>query len=506
MLALRLRAFLAFTLAMSLLLLAWPHPSVAAVSILRAELKGSDLRLEGDRAVPAAPILVDGIERGRADTDGRFRIEVRNFSSPTCRISVDDGTGAVAVSLQGCTPTQEAPAVAMVGLNPASITGGTPSAGTVTLSAAAPTGGAVVALASSNAAVATVPPSVTISAGQTSATFTVTTQTVAASHAVTISATYGGATRTAALTVAPSWQSGGILAALTISPDTVTGGESSQGTATLTGSVATDTLVTLSSTDTTVATVPPSVTVPAGASSAIFTITTQPVSGTGTFSWISGAAGGQTWGASINVNPGAPASAPTVEAVTFAPSTVGGGGASTGTVTLSGAATDGAIIALSSSHPDLVQVPAEVVVPANAASRAFSVTTQVVPANVEVTITATANCCGATGTRAGTITVTTAPPPTPDTVRITKVQWKRCIFTIEATSTNPNAILTVHLTSSGSEILRLSHLGGGNYAGERVWRAPGTNVPVDITLKSTFGGSDAATVSDPEAGRCKADL
>jgi hypothetical protein len=89
-------------------------------------------------------------------------------------------------------------------LNPTSVTGGASLQGTVTLSGAAPSGGAVVMLASSNGAVASVPPSVTVAAGATSASFSVTTTPVSVSTNVNISATYAGLTRTAVLTVRPS--------------------------------------------------------------------------------------------------------------------------------------------------------------------------------------------------------------------------------------------------------------------------------------------------------------
>jgi len=88
-------------------------------------------------------------------------------------------------------------------LNPTSVTGGVSLQGTVTLSSAAPSGGAVVMLASSNGAVASVPSSVTVAAGATSASFSVTTTPVSVSTTVNISATYAGLTRTATLTVMP---------------------------------------------------------------------------------------------------------------------------------------------------------------------------------------------------------------------------------------------------------------------------------------------------------------
>src|SRR5262245_6925059 len=87
-------------------------------------------------------------------------------------------------------------------LNPTSVVGGNPSTGTVTLTAAAPAGGAVATLASGGAA-ASVPASVTVAAGATSANFTVTTPAVNVSTLTTISATFG-VTKTAVLTVNPA--------------------------------------------------------------------------------------------------------------------------------------------------------------------------------------------------------------------------------------------------------------------------------------------------------------
>jgi hypothetical protein len=71
----------------------------------------------------------------------------------------------------------------------------------VTLTSAAPTGGAVVRLESSNVDAARVPSSVTVAAGATTATFTITTPTVSTRVNVTITASYSGVERTATLTV-----------------------------------------------------------------------------------------------------------------------------------------------------------------------------------------------------------------------------------------------------------------------------------------------------------------
>src|SRR3989441_7543226 len=91
-----------------------------------------------------------------------------------------------------------------VTLNPTSVVGGNPSTGTVTLTAPASAGGAVVTLVSTGA-VASVPASVTVPAGATSATFTITTPVVMGFAAQSdIIATFGGVSRAATLTVTPS--------------------------------------------------------------------------------------------------------------------------------------------------------------------------------------------------------------------------------------------------------------------------------------------------------------
>ena len=100
-------------------------------------------------------------------------------------------------------PAPPAPTVTLTSLtlNPTSVIGSLQSStGTVTLSAPAPAGGATVALASSNGA-ASVPLTVTVPVGATSATFTVDTSVVVVATSATISATYNNVTQTATLSV-----------------------------------------------------------------------------------------------------------------------------------------------------------------------------------------------------------------------------------------------------------------------------------------------------------------
>jgi len=100
--------------------------------------------------------------------------------------------------------TQLAGALVSLALNPTTVTAPNPSTGTVTLSGPAPAGGLAVTLTSSDTRKARVPATVTVAAGQSSATFTVTTltgQLGGGQNPVTITATLAGTGRTAVLNV-----------------------------------------------------------------------------------------------------------------------------------------------------------------------------------------------------------------------------------------------------------------------------------------------------------------
>ena len=95
------------------------------------------------------------------------------------------------------------PALAGLSLAPARVRGGGAALATVTLAAPAPAGGVAVALASSDSAHATVPASVDVAAGASSAPFLVATRPTRRDAPVTVTASAGGATLSAALTVTP---------------------------------------------------------------------------------------------------------------------------------------------------------------------------------------------------------------------------------------------------------------------------------------------------------------
>jgi hypothetical protein len=220
-------------------------------------------------------------------TNGRGMMTISSGTGGTAAIYMISPSKFVAVPLNDPNPAiwdfEAAPAptpisLTSLSLNPATVTGGNSSTGTVTLSAPAPAGGAQVALSSSNTGAANVPVGVTIAAGVSSGTFIASTSAVASQTAVTISATYGGTTQSASLTVNPVPPPPVTLASLTLNPSSVAGGvQSSTGTVTLTGPAPAGGMQVSLTSNNGAASVPASVVVPAGATSATFTVSTSVV-------------------------------------------------------------------------------------------------------------------------------------------------------------------------------------------------------------------------------------
>ena len=283
------------------------------------------------------------------------------------------------------------PKVTSVTVASASIASTATTTGTVTLSTNAPVGGKVVTLTSSNTAVATVPVSVTVPAGTRTATFTITAGTVVANTAVTITASTNGSSGTATVTVTPPVAA---LSGITTNVAAITGGVAVTGTVTLTRAAPTGgAVVTLASSSTTIGTVPASVTVAAGATTATFAITTRTVTAASTLT-VTGTYLGVAKSASITVN-----AVRLVSALTLNPTSVKGGTNSTGTVTLTGPATEAVVVTLTSATTTVARVPASVTVPAGATTATFTITT------LTQTATRTSIITAATGTTSRTATL-----------------------------------------------------------------------------------------------------
>lgn len=176
----------------------------------------------------------------------------------------------------GYNPTPSSIALSSVAVSPSSALGGQSRTGTVTLTGVAPAGGAVVNLASS-IATAQVPASVTVPANASMANFTVTTSPVSSHTAGNISASYNGVTTSTTITLTAPATAG--LSSLILNPTTVTGGATSIGTVTFSAPAPSGgLLVNLTSSNSNRASVPASVSIPAGSLSASFNVVTARVS------------------------------------------------------------------------------------------------------------------------------------------------------------------------------------------------------------------------------------
>jgi len=199
----------------------------------------------------------------------------------------------------GWNPVGAAASLSGISVSPASVTGGANATGTVALSAAAPAAGAQIALASNQPAVL-VPASVGVGAGATSATFPITTSAVASTTTASLTATFAGVSRSALLTVQPA--AAATLATLAVQPSKVVGGTRATGSIALTAPApAGGLVVALASSNASFATVAPSVTVAADASSATFSIDTATTRKNRSVT-ISASAAGRTVSASLTVS------------------------------------------------------------------------------------------------------------------------------------------------------------------------------------------------------------
>jgi hypothetical protein len=331
-------------------------------------------------------------------------------------------------------------------VTPSSVAGGASSSGTVTLSAAAAAGGAVVAVSSSSSA-ASVPGTVTVAAGATTATFSITTSSVTSSTPVTITANFGGVSRSATLTVTapapPPTPSAPTLVspanqAIVALPVTL---DWSDVTAAASYLIQIDDASTFSA---------PRV-VEQMVTMSQFTVASLAAR---QHWWrVRGINSAGTAGAWSSVRSFTPQSTPApsaLSAVSVTPSSVIGGNASQGTVTLTTAAPSGGFVVTLSDNSTTATVPASVTAAQGAASATFAITTSTVTTSTPVTITATAGAV----TRTTTLTVAPA---------------------------GQNATLTV--TATGR-------------SGERITSSPaGINVFVGSSGSASFAGGTAITLS-----------
>jgi subtilisin family serine protease len=238
-----------------------------------------------------------------------------------------------------------------------------------------------------------------------------------------------------------SSQASPISFSLTLNPTSVNGGNTSTGEIILSAPAPSGGAVfSLSSNNTSVATVPPSVSIAAGSTMAAFPVSTM-TSANSTTVTISASNSGSTQTASLTVTPQPPPGGPTLTSLSFNPNPVVGGSSSSGAVTLSGPAPNGgALVSLSSSNPGVAAVPASVTIPFGKTSASFTANTSIVTAPTKVTVGA--SYAGVTQTSSLTVT----PPLPPGTPAGTYTLTITGTSPITGTSGNRTHNTTVSLT------------------------------------------------------------
>ena len=286
-------------------------------------------------------------------------------------------TGTLTIARQTFTVTQLPPlAVKSLTLKP-SVIGGNEFVGVVALNNPAPPSGAVVKLADDLAAT-NVPADLTFASGESTKSFRATTSRVSAAQAGTVTAQYGTTTVSTPFSVEPL-----VITSLALSTNTVIGSLGLTGTITFNGHVPSGGAVVALSDDLNATTLPASLNVAAGAPKGTFKISTAVVLSK-QVGLVTAAYGGASLTAGLTVRPVG------VLNVSVSPSSVVGGNAITGTVTLERPAPVNLNVTLAHTVAS-VTVPTKVVVPSGATKQTFTMTTKAVTSFQRGTLTASLN-------------------------------------------------------------------------------------------------------------------
>ena len=342
-------------------------------------------------------------------------------------------------------------------LTPQYLIGGNTSTGTITLAAPAPAGGIVIALKSSTTTIATVPATVTVAAGQTTASFPISTNLVLVDSPLYITATFGTSTLTN--TLVPQ----ALLAGLALSPVSVIGGAGSTGYIGLNDKAPSGGITVNVSSNNGAASVPATVPIAEGNFGATFAISSSAVL-TATTATISAKYAGATKTANLTVNP------LNILSVNLSPTSVTGGVSTTlNKVTMSAVAPADTVVNLSSSDPG-VSLPASVTVAAGTSvSPVFTITTSLVSATTPITISASYN--GVIKTATLTVSPIVATPSLSPTAVVGGVSTT--LNKVNLSVPAPAGGVSVNLTSSD----------------------PGVGVPASVTVAAGMTSSPYFTIT-----------
>jgi len=173
---------------------------------------------------------------------------------------------------------------------------------------------------------------------------------------------------------------------------------------------------------------------------------------------------------------------------TLSPTTIGNGSSATATVTINEVAPKGGIpIAITSSNTKSVNPPNTLTIQAGATSGSFTFSGSGTSI-VTLTVTYSGALAVQTSSASAQISVVSQ-----DTIHVTSATWSTSThqFNVTATSTNPNAILTVTLASNGQNLGTMTSQGNGTFT----LQTQLATQPGNINVKSSLGGSTGQGVS-----------
>lgn len=416
-------AALVTKLACSAAILTGSGSTVCTVTLTRAAPYGGALVTLGKNnaqlTVPASVTVPSG---STSTTFAATAAAITAAATATLSASLNGSSAGFAVSLS--------PSILLTTLAcaPAAITGSGSTLCTVTLNAPAPAGGAVISLADNNPALA-LPASVTVPAGSTSTTFTATAALITATGTATINASLNGSSAGLSVSLDPA----ALLTALNCTPSTLTGSGTTSCSVTLNRTAPVGgALVSLASNNPAL-TVPASVTVPSGVSSATFNASASSITVAGTAT-LSASLNGSSAGFAVTLSPLA-----TLTSLSCTPASLATGASGTCTVALSSAAPAGGSTVTLASSSALLSVPASVTVAAGSSSTTFAI--KALSFTTDSTATLTASLASAT--RTFPVKLVASMVPTSIT----------CVYSTLTSNTSTNCTVTLNRAAPGGGAL-----------------------------------------------------
>lgn len=270
----------------------------------------------------------------------------------------------------------------------------------VQLSVGVPAAGATINLGSSNQSAAPVPATIAMQGNAGWTQFQMNAGQVTAPTPVTLTATLNGASATGEFTLMPS-----SLKLVRVTPTTISGGTYAGGTIMLNGQAPAGGAVVSVSSNSSAATPPSTVTIPAGSYSAPFTLPTSNVTSS-TVVTITAAWNGAAVQTPVTVAPGPPPTAFTI----FPATVVGGQGSSDGTVTIATSASFDQYLSVTSNNAAVLPYLSTGVQVPSGSTRGF---VQILPASVSTTTVVRISVSGGGVTRFADLTVNPSGTPPP---------------------------------------------------------------------------------------------